>query len=98
MDVQDLYEALEKHYGSKKETLDELKSFSEQINNYPFSTASDIEDLIIEEARENNMCPDCFNLLDKRVILNEVVEYQGCEVQEEVREDYCNNCGWSSEE
>lgn len=97
MSSYDLFRALKDYYGDTQETLDEMKSFCVFIKNFPKLVTSEIENVIEEEALGHKLCSNCFNSMNKRPILNETVEYQGREVNEKMEENYCPECGWSSE-
>jgi len=93
----DIYEGL-KSCSNEQEALYILKSLSSRISDESMALGYEIDNFIASECETLDLCPDCFGDLVKRMILNEVVEFQGAEVQEEMYENYCENCGWCSEE
>lgn len=98
MYIEKIYDALVSYNKDISESLDDLKSLSYSISKSSKDSVIEINEFIENTAKENKLCPKCLNSTHEMRILNEVVEYQGMNVQEEFSKSYCESCGWSSED
>ena len=64
-----------------------------EIRNNPNKFCNELYNITEDYADMNNKCPICGADYNTKITYNEESEYQGLEVQEEIYEKECPNCG-----